>query len=96
MVESGHLSTNRLLQHYRSADYAKRHKAPFAKYYCITVGWLNWPLTKLHFFPAMERVVTAWLGWLPRQDDIGTEAALEVAPVLPPEANESLVPEPQQ
>jgi plasmanylethanolamine desaturase len=63
------------------AHHAIHHAAPFAKYYCITVGWMNWPLYKLRFFPTLERMITAWKGWLPRQDDIGTEAALEIAPV---------------
>ncbi len=61
--------------------HAVHHTPPFAKYYCITVGWLNWPLTKLRFFPTLERIITAALGWLPRQDDIGTDAALELAPL---------------
>lgn len=58
--------------------HAIHHTPPFATYYCITVGWLNWPLHKLGFFRAMERLVTGTLGWLPRQDDLGTEAALAV------------------
>ncbi|MFZ5471169.1 MAG: fatty acid desaturase family protein [Myxococcota bacterium] len=71
------------------AHHAIHHTAPFAKYYCITVGWLNWPLTKLHFFPTLERMMTATLGWLPRQDDIGTEAALAIAPGIENEQKHS-------
>lgn len=52
------------------------HTAPFNKYYCITVGWLNWPLSAIHFFPLAERLITWTTGLLPRQDDIGTEAAV--------------------
>lgn len=52
------------------------HTAPYNKYYCITVGWLNKPLTLIHFFPLAERLITWATGALPRQDDIGTEAAV--------------------
>lgn len=54
------------------------HTAPFNKYYCITVGWLNKPLAMIAFFPTMERLVTWATGLLPRADDIGTEAAVAV------------------
>ncbi|XXF76606.1 fatty acid desaturase family protein [Myxococcaceae bacterium GXIMD 01537] len=57
------------------AHHGIHHTAPFNKYYCITVGWLNWPLTLIHFFPLAERLITWVTGLLPRQDDIGTEAA---------------------
>jgi hypothetical protein len=51
------------------------HTAPFNKYYCITVGWLNKPLSMVQFFPLAERLITRVTGLLPRQDDIGAEAA---------------------
>jgi ubiquitin-conjugating enzyme E2 variant len=51
------------------------HTQPFNKYYCITVGWLNKPLTLIHFFPLAERLITRVTGLLPRRDDIGDEAA---------------------
>jgi ubiquitin-conjugating enzyme E2 variant len=54
------------------------HTAPFNKYYCITVGWMNKPLTLVHFFPALESLVTRLTGLLPRRDDIGAEAAQAV------------------
>jgi hypothetical protein len=54
------------------------HTAPYHKYYCITVGWLNKPLTMIAFFPTLERLVTWATGLLPRQDDIGAEAAKAV------------------
>jgi hypothetical protein len=54
------------------------HTAPYHKYYCITVGWLNKPLTMIAFFPTMERLVTWATGLLPRQDDIGSEAAIAI------------------
>lgn len=59
------------------------HAAPYAKYYCITTGWLNWPLHKLHFFRIAERIVTGLFGLIPRKDDIGLYAALATAPTQP-------------
>ncbi len=55
------------------------HTAPFNKYYFITVGWLNKPLQVIQFFPLAERLITRLTGLLPRQDDIGTEAAQGLA-----------------
>lgn len=55
------------------------HTAPYERYFCITAGWLNPILEKVAFFPIVERVVTRVTGILPRQDDIGEEAALAVA-----------------
>lgn len=60
------------------------HRAPYAKYYCITVGWLNEPLFRLRFFQTLEEIVTALTGALPREDDIGKSAALAVAQEPPP------------
>lgn len=57
------------------AHHRIHHTAPFNKYYCITVGWLNWPLNAVSFFPLMERLVTRVTGLVPREDDIGDEAA---------------------
>jgi plasmanylethanolamine desaturase len=54
------------------------HTSPYDKYYCITVGWMNKPLALIGFFSGMERLITRVTGQLPRQDDIGTEAALEI------------------
>jgi plasmanylethanolamine desaturase len=59
------------------------HTAPFDRYYSITTGWLNWPLHKLGFYRALERFGTAVFGAIPRQDDIGLSAAIEIAPALP-------------
>jgi ubiquitin-conjugating enzyme E2 variant len=58
------------------AHHAVHHAAPFNKYYCITAGWLNWPLTAIRFFPALERIISGLTGAIPRQDDIGKAAAL--------------------
>jgi ubiquitin-conjugating enzyme E2 variant len=56
------------------------HTAPHTSHYCITVGWLNEPLLRLRFFPAMERLVSAATGLVPREDDLGKQAALALAP----------------
>ena len=58
------------------------HESPFARYYCITTGWLNAPLTAVGFFSTVERIITRTTGAIPRQDDIGREAALELAASL--------------
>jgi ubiquitin-conjugating enzyme E2 variant len=54
------------------------HTAPFARNYCITVGWMNRPLHAIRFFETLEKIITAVTGAVPRADDIGKEAALEV------------------
>src|SRR5262245_5221526 len=66
--------------------HAIHHAAPFSRYYCITVGWMNWPLTKLRFFPVLESIVTGLTGALPRRDDIGERAPLMLAASLQPES----------
>ena len=53
------------------------HQAPFNKYYCITTGWLNYPLNKIHFFSTLENVIQKMTGAIPREDDIGKMAAQE-------------------
>lgn len=59
------------------------HTPPFDTYYSITTGWWNWPLAKIGFYRHAERLVTAVTGLVPRKDDIGLEAALQVAPLTP-------------
>jgi len=60
------------------------HTAPYAKYYCITVGWLNEALFRLRFFQTLEKLITLSSGMIPREDDIGKRAALVVAQQPPP------------
>jgi hypothetical protein len=55
--------------------HALHHSAPYAKYYCITVGWMNELLFRARFFQILERLITAATGMLPREDDIGANAA---------------------
>jgi plasmanylethanolamine desaturase len=55
------------------------HSAPYNRNYCITVGWLNGPLRAIRFFETLERTITLVTGIVPREDDIGKEAAIEVA-----------------
>ncbi len=63
------------------AHHKIHHTAPFSRYYCITVGWLNKPLYKVGFFQTLERLVTALTGMMPRADDIGVAAATTVAAI---------------
>jgi ubiquitin-conjugating enzyme E2 variant len=55
------------------AHHRRHHTAPFDTYYCITTGWLNWPLARLGFFRHLERAVTAVFGLVPRQEDLGLD-----------------------
>jgi hypothetical protein len=64
--------------------HAVHHAAPYAKYYCITVGWMNEALFRLRFFQTLEKIIGALTGLIPREDDIGEKAALVVARQPPP------------
>ncbi|XP_045472523.1 plasmanylethanolamine desaturase [Harmonia axyridis] len=46
------------------------HVAPHETYFCITTGWLNWPLEKIHFWTGLELLVQATTGCRPRADDM--------------------------
>lgn len=70
----------RALQRWRlilsSDHHALHHKAPFTGFYCITSGWMNWPMMSIGAFRAMEAVVSKITGAIPREDDIGRDAAV--------------------
>ncbi|CAH1183168.1 unnamed protein product [Phaedon cochleariae] len=46
------------------------HVAPHETYFCITTGWLNWPLEKMRFWSALETVIELTTGVKPRADDL--------------------------
>ena len=45
------------------------HVAPHETYFCITTGWLNWPLEKIGFFTTLEWLIESLTGVPPRMDD---------------------------
>lgn len=55
------------------------HSAPYNRNYCITNGWLNGPLRTIRFFETLEAVISWTTGAVPREDDIGKDAALVIA-----------------
>jgi ubiquitin-conjugating enzyme E2 variant len=69
-------------------EHVVHHTVPFESHYCITTGWLNRPLARIGFFRWMERAIWRMSGAIPRENDIGTEAAVALAVkqgVLPPD-----------
>jgi ubiquitin-conjugating enzyme E2 variant len=58
------------------------HAPPYARNYCITVGWMNGPLRAIRFFETLENVIMSVTGAVPREDDLGKETALAVAETL--------------
>ncbi|XP_014210278.1 transmembrane protein 189 [Copidosoma floridanum] len=46
------------------------HVAPHETYFCITTGWLNWPLEKLRFWHVLECGIERLTGCKPRADDM--------------------------
>jgi ubiquitin-conjugating enzyme E2 variant len=61
------------------SEHKIHHTVPFESHYAITNGWLNRPLARIGFYRFLE-----WLGWrifgaIPRENDIGTEAAVALA-----------------
>lgn len=57
--------------------HARHHRPPYAANYCIATGWCNRPLTAIHFFRRLERLVTVLTGLRPRQDDAAFQANAE-------------------
>lgn len=46
------------------------HVSPHETYFCITTGWLNYPLEKLRFWPTLEVIIESLTGCRPRSDDL--------------------------
>ncbi len=65
-----------LLQTYKRHAY--HHAVPFTRAYCITTGWLNPLLDAIGFWRFCERMVHKFTGAVPREDDIGHEAAVQL------------------
>ena len=45
------------------------HVSPHETYFCITTGWLNYPLEKIHFWSTLENMIEYTTGRKPRADD---------------------------
>ncbi|CAL4106976.1 unnamed protein product, partial [Meganyctiphanes norvegica] len=45
------------------------HVAPHETYFCITTGWLNYPLEKIRFWSTLEYLIEKITGYKPRDDD---------------------------
>lgn len=71
--------------------HANHHAAPYNRNYCITVGWLNGPLRSIRFFETLERMITAIGGWVPREDDLGKDAALREMPTKEAETEDRVI-----
>ena len=46
------------------------HVSPHETYFCITTGWLNYPLEVIHFWPCLEWIIEKTTGAKPRCDDL--------------------------
>nr|XP_033818802.1 transmembrane protein 189-like isoform X1 [Geotrypetes seraphini] len=46
------------------------HVSPHETYFCITTGWLNYPLEKIGFWRRLEDIIQRVTGEKPRSDDL--------------------------
>ena len=56
-------------------DHRHHHTHPFIHSYCITTGWMNPILNRLHFWRGLEWLIHRRSGALPREDDLGFQEA---------------------
>jgi len=66
------------------AAHRRHHTRPFVQSYCITTGWMNPVLDATGFWRTLERWISAATGAVPREDDLGHAAAVEVQALLRP------------
>ena len=57
-------------------QHAKHHQPPYVRNYCIAIGWLNPLLEGIRFWRGLEWLIWKLTGAVPREDDLGREAAL--------------------
>jgi ubiquitin-conjugating enzyme E2 variant len=46
------------------------HVTPHDTFFCITTGWLNYPLEKIQFWDRVESLIFKLTGVMPRTDDL--------------------------